>query len=747
MAILFESDWKRYPAAIADYSTKNRSWVEYTVILEKLGVNNCQWPLALLNPALQGIDPHDHENLSKDIKEAIIIECQLNPWYAFREVLVVPASASSARIPFKTNRGVMSMLWSFFAGVDFALEMIRQKGKSVGGDGLDTVLTYLMAFNSTLGLFTKDDGLRKKNVEGMKKMRDKLPPYLYIPSKNDIDNQTEFSYTHRENNYITAVGNRNEEIANKKGRGFTMPVQRWDEIPFIDRVDIIYPAAAAASTAAREEAIAYNSPYGTVFTTTSGRLDTIEGKFTHDLFFSAARWHERYMDCADKSDLHNKIRDHSANGKLMAHGVYNHLQLGETDAWLNDTIKRVGATGARANMDFFNIWESSGGKLPIDPNIIKAMRDGMMDPKYVEISKEGFMLNWYVAEDRIEKHMRDHFHVVGLDTSEAIGKDRMTLIFCNIEDMSVTCTCSVSVANLYRYAIFLGNLLLKYDRTLLIPEKKSTAMVIIDYLITLFLDNKVDPFRRIFNRIFQELGSDSNEFKMISKPPNARPKSIYTTYRKWFGFNTTGKSRDELYSMSLTSVTNKSPHLLRDQQLINEIQSLEVKDNRIDHGSNSHDDMVISLLMCDWVLTHGRNLVLYGIDPLKVKTKEFKLAQEEMSEEQRLEDELQQEYQEEINYLMKALSTAQDYFVIRNLEQQLYAVSQKVTDPEGNYLSFEALKEQVRIERENRRRRGSIRSENVRASSPPARRDSGYSPLAHHPTFSTFSPPISPYLD
>ena len=77
--ILFQEDWKKYPRAIADYSTKQRTFFDMSVILRDMGVKNHLFPLALINPELQGVDPFDYANLTVDQMAMIALECKLNP--------------------------------------------------------------------------------------------------------------------------------------------------------------------------------------------------------------------------------------------------------------------------------------------------------------------------------------------------------------------------------------------------------------------------------------------------------------------------------------------------------------------------------------------------------------------------------------------------------------------------------------------------------------------------------------------
>jgi hypothetical protein len=66
--ILFKEDWyKKHPSAIIHMKTKNKSFIRIAGLYKKMGIENHAFMLALHDPDLEDIDPHD-ENLSEEIK-------------------------------------------------------------------------------------------------------------------------------------------------------------------------------------------------------------------------------------------------------------------------------------------------------------------------------------------------------------------------------------------------------------------------------------------------------------------------------------------------------------------------------------------------------------------------------------------------------------------------------------------------------------------------------------------------------
>ena len=703
MAVLFEKDWALYPSAIVHYKTTNRSWVEFAVLLKNMGVKNHLFHLTLLNPELENVDPFD-PTLSFEIKNMIRLEAQFNPWYFFREIIRVPPQGSPNPSKFRANRGNISLFWSFFNHIDYALVQIRQTGKSVSTDCLMIGLMYVFSANTTMGLFTKDDKLRRSNVERLKKIREYLPAYIYSKDKQDIDNQSEFSYEVLNNHYKTAVGQKNEISANNVGRGFTMPTQQYDETAFISLLDITMPAALAAGNAAREEAALYDMPYGNIFTTTAGRKDNRVGKYVYKFFHKAAPWTETFYDAEDQKELHQLVLTNGKSRKLMIHGVFNHRQLGKSDEWLAKALAENNATGAAANMDFFNIWESGSETNPIDPKIADVIRDSERDAVFNHICREYYILRWYIEESEVAEYMANNHTVLGIDTSEAIGRDGIGFILSDVTSMETICTMSINETNLYRFGKFLAWFLCTYKNSTMVIEKKSSAQNIIDTLLIELPKRGEDPFARIFNRIVDEAPKESEAYKeVVSTPFNRRHPGVYTKYKKYFGFNTTSGSRNLLYSVVLGSYTKKAAGMVYDKTLIQELLGLVIRDGRVDHSETGHDDMVVSVLMAEWFVTHAKNLRFYGIDPMSIKTSAYKNT-EELPIEDQLKEYEQESLREELDGLWEELRNTFDVFKISRLESRIQRLSSKMVESDEDYLSIDAMLEQAAAERENARR-------------------------------------------
>lgn len=687
--ILFQNDWKRFPTAIVDYKTSNESFLRLVSLYKEMGVKNCLFPLALLQPELQGIDPFD-ESLTDEVKVKIGLECRYNMWYYLREVVRIPPTAGPVPIRYKANRGNISLTWLFMNHIDVALIQPRQTGKSVSTDTVMDWIIYIGATNTSVNMITKDHTLRTKNVDRLKKIRDLLPSYLVTITSKDSDNQTDLTCKTLANSYITGVGQTSESSANNLGRGLTSPVQHIDEGPFIKFIGTTMPAALASGTAARAEAEKYGRPYGNIFTTTAGKKDDRDGRYMYDMIHGGAYWNEIFLDANDANELKTLIKRNCSGRKIIVNATFSHRQLGYTDEWLYEAISNTGATGDEADRDFFNIWTSGTQSSPLSVKLNGIIKDSEIDPVWNEISIDSYIMKWYVSEKELPEFIKNDHFIVGLDTSDAIGRDAISIIVTNSRDLSRVAAATINETNLIRFAKFLAEFMIKYPNTILVPEKKSSGQAIVDALLIYLPAAGIDPFKRIYNRIVDDHRENALEYKEIQTPLHKRGSSFYDKLKRYFGFNTSSGSRELLYSSVLQNAAKEAGHLVRDRALSSEIRGLVVKNGRIDHSASGHDDCVISWLLTHWFLTHSKNLSYYGIDTTRALSK-VHYEGRELSVEEEIEMDEQNAIRFEMEEVYDELSKATDEFVIARCEAKLWSLNSRLKSEIREAISLDAL--------------------------------------------------------
>lgn len=701
--ILFEDDWQYFPSAIADTRTRNVSFLRTAMLFRKMGIKNHMFLLALVNPALQGIDPYD-PNLTVDQQALIAAECKVNPWYFFREVARAPAVAGGVGSPFEANRANISLFWSFFNHIFYILIQPRQTGKSFSVDMLMTLMMRILCQNSQINLLTKDDNLRRANIKRLKDILDELPPYLQNKSRDDPNNGEEMGCTFLNNVYKTHVPQSSPKRALNMGRGLTSPIFHIDEPPFQPNIEIALPAALAAGGAAIDAAMKSGSPYGTIMTTTAGKKDDRDGRYVYNLLSEAAVWTEKFYDARNQEELYEMVKANSAGGVLRINGTFDHRQLGKTDEWLKRKLEESVQKGEDANRDYFNIWTSGNMESPFDPDVTDRMVQSARSVAHSDISAIGrFILRWYIPESEIASRAASTHFTIGMDSSDAAGGDDISFVVTDTYTLEVVAAGNFNDSNIITFARWVVDFMVKYPNSLLIPERRSTGSSIIDYLLLMLPAQGIDPFKRIFNRVVNEQNDYPERLREV-KTSGSRREELITRYKKWFGYATSGTgdySRDELYGRALRIAIRYAADKIHDRLLINQLTSLQVRNGRIDHAPGAHDDMVIGWLLGIWLIYCGTGLEYYGIDSrrlvndnterMKTMTRSEMLAMErEKANRARIED------------LAKQIANCRDDAVQFRYEQELRKVMTMITLEEGEIFSADDLIRQAKEQRKMR---------------------------------------------
>lgn len=696
--IVFKSDWRKYPNAIVDTKTPNQSFLKLAALYRDMGVEHYYFHLALLQPALQGVDPHDEDNLTLEQKAMILYECDNNPWYYLREIVLVKgAGLTIDDCRFRANRSNIASMWLVLACIDYIQIQPRQTGKSFGTDTISLWLLYFCYRNTAMNLITKDEALRKSNISRLKSLRDEWPDYINRNTNKDDNNQISLSCNQLENKYYTHVSQSSEKAANNLGRGMTSPFIHIDEGPFINHIETTVAAAMGSTNTARDIAKRKGKPYCTVFTTTAGNQEDRDGRFVYNMMSGAAVWSETFLDCANREQLEELIRTNCLGRKAMVNLTMSHRQLGLSDEWLYEAIANARSEGDNIDRDYFNRWTSSSAGSLIPESAAKIMRASERDPIDSWISKENYIFRWYRQVDPNRQY------VLMVDTSDAIGRDDIAVAMIDTIDGGVVGAAAFNETNLIRFAQWLLEIMLRYTNLTLIIERQYNAQTIIDYLLLKLPEHGHDPFKRMFNKIVQDKDSRADDYSKIATSSARRPKEFYDQYRTEFGFRTNTESRRLLYSNVLMNAAKDSGHATHDKQLIQQALSLVVKNGRLDHKSGDHDDMVIAWLLGHWFLNYGLNLSHYGIDVTTVMSERAKHGKE-LTAKERYERKVQQELLERIKDIYETLRETDSRMEVMRLETELAALMRKVKQEEEEGMTLDALISEAKEARDRRTR-------------------------------------------
>ena len=690
-----------------DEKTKNTSYVDLAHKLKLMGIENHYFFLALHNPDLQGVDPYS-DKLTDKQKVAIVLECKVNPWYFFREIARAPSNAGGESNVVTANRANIAVWWSFFLHIFFFLTQPRQTGKSFTVDFLMTELMNFITQNTTINLLTNGEKTRAANIARLKAIYEELPPYMNFKTRLDANNTEELTILKFKNRYKTHLPQMSPKAANNTGRGLTSPILHVDESPFQANIAISYQAAAAGLGAARDQARAKNEPYGQIFTSTAGRIDDPSGEYVYnEIIAKSALWNERFYDAKDAVELEEMIRANSPSGKLQIYGAFNHRQLGKSDAWLKEQIQESNQTEDNANRDFLNIWTRGSTANPLPTWQLEAMSASRKDILYTKVIRGfNYMLNWYITEEELNIGIKNRKFIAGLDTSEGTGKDDIALVIIDVETGATIGSGIFNETNLIKFSQWLTECISWLSNCTFVIERRSTGVMIIDYLLEFLPSINVDPFDRLFNWVVADLYTpDFREYmEELKKPLDRRNKDLYTKLKKHFGYATAGtgkQSRDVLYSNVLVNTMNILSGRVHDTRLIDQINGLVIKNGRIDHIAGSHDDCVVAWLLAHWLITLSTNLQYYGIDRMKIYANTGEVKKEVSPMDLFINDE-QDRIRQDIQITYDKMKNSYDSFINSMLEQKLRSLSNKLILRHNESYSLDAVLESLKTDKANK---------------------------------------------
>lgn len=702
--ILHLTDWARYPTAIVDIRTKNKSFLTLAEKYRQMGVQNYYFLLALHDPRLQGVDPHSPD-LTVEQQKMIIAECMANPWYYFREVARSPARSGAEPGMFEASRGNIALYWLFFNHITLILIMPRQLGKSFGIYSLVNYLVMIKCRNERFSALTKDNELRMDAIDLLKALRGLLPPYLNATTKEDSNNKTDFGCVRWSNILRMVVGRNSIEGANNTGRGLTAAVELIDEGPFIPFMDLIVPAMLTASNKAVEIAKSVGSPYGVIFTTTAGKKDSRSGSYMYNMISTGMPMTEFIFDAGSMERAQRIVEKATGDNMPIVNCTYSHRQLGISDEELVRKMRATNSKGEEAARDYLNHWSSGGLSSPLPPKLNDLIRASEIEPSWVEFTEDLYTVRWYIPKGSIAGYMASSKTALAVDTSEAVGRDACSLVLQDVETLEVIMAAAISEANLFKLADFIANFLIRYQNVTVIPERRSTGQHLIDTLIVKLASAGIDPFKRIFNTIVDESETREEEYMELNSNFSRRSQGYYDSKKRFVGFATSSGgryTREALYQDGLLMAAKQSGRFIRDKQLIGEITGLEIKNGRIDHGSGKHDDMVIGWLLNYWFLTQGRNLKHYGITKPLSRVIEFRDDGKSITDFDPYEEMLRKEqakFREEIETLLETLRGCRDEGLSLKIEARIRQLDSKLTEEYKTNTTINDVLHEARAER------------------------------------------------
>lgn len=590
---------------IYDFKTKNKSFLEVHEQLKLLGIKNNAFFLLLLNPRLQGIDPHD-PNLPPEIALMVIEECSLNIFYFLREVVRIPEQGAGT-VPFKLDRGTLAALYCFVNNQNFYLMKPRQTGKSVG---ICAMLAWAFKFGITNGQFmfsANKEKIGKDNLKRMKTYIGLLPSY--IAKAGTITKDSSGRTIRKTNNvksYVEPVTNNSATVANcaisqetaeEIGRGDSHNFEFFDEAEFTSFIETIVQVSGMAFHTASTNAINNGAYSCRIFATTPGDLsDKKKCQSALKIVNDALTWSEEYYDWKP-SEFKDLVASKSAYDVVYIEYDYKQLGLGED--WFRSACKEVGNDPNKIRREILLQRFSGNSESPFTEDDITELKDNVKTPVWTQKIAKIYNILFYVPKEEIKKN---RLYFLCLDPSDGTGSDRYALTVLDpytqktIAEFRSEYMTSRGCFELIEY------LVTAYFKTpLIIIENNRNGITLID----LFCESWLKPYiytsqdMNVVNSIVREELDEQGFIKEeIAK-------------RRYNGVKTDLNSRPMMMNILVDAVRFKKD-ILDTQYIFEDINNLVLKNNKIQAAAGEHDDSIMSWCLGMYVLYYGERLERYG---------------------------------------------------------------------------------------------------------------------------------------
>lgn len=593
-------------------STSNKSFLNMHYYLKDVGIQNNAYMLALLDPDLAGVDPHDRR-LNAYMKSKILRECLANYWYFLREVVRIPdQGGTGAGAKYELHRGNLALNFCMMLNLNVFLELPRQQFKTVSA-----LCRYLYLFNfgtsnSEMTFLNKRMDDSKLNLQRLKELREALPSYLRMDQaftkenkKIKIPDTIEKLQNSINRNIIkTAPSARNKVAAANLLRGRTIPLLWADEYAFIPYNGVIYLNTVPAFKTASLNAKRNNAPYGILITTTPGILTTDEGLEAFAMRQNAVEFNEVWYDMS-----YQQLKDLiDANTKSNFVFIkYTYQQLGRTEEWFNEICKDMLFKWEEIRREVLLEWSLGTNNSPFTQEDLEIVSRLVREPQRVIYFLGKYIFNIY-EEVEVKSGMPKYPPIIGVDVSGGYKRD----------GSAITCICSYTTRV---FADLNCNYISTPDLAMVIHELvnkyMSNAVVNVErnggfgasVLAKLINSNiKKNLYYEIKDKIIEETNDGTRVIKKTQKT-------------KIYGLDSTKTVRELLIQILRERMDHHKDKFVS-KRIYNELIGLEVKRNgKVEHSSNTHDDQIFSYLMALYVWYEGKNLMeLYGIQKSTIQT-------------------------------------------------------------------------------------------------------------------------------
>lgn len=592
------------------WKTKNKSFLDLHRDLKALGVKNNKFFLTLYDKTLENVDPFAIV-VPPELQARIVREIIINPWYYLREIARIPVDGKpicpGGGSEFLIDRNSVATWYLFLNGFDTYASKPRQCGKTQDALQKINYAYNFGALSSTILLSNKDLNLNKMNLARLKAQRDMLPLWLQAKIVFDVDsrkilketsNVTSMQNPITKNKVLLLPTANSEAKADGLGRGYTAPLQLWDEFDWTPFNTKIIDCSVFAYNTASDNAKANKSLYGRLFTSTPGNVDSRDGQTAEAFIKGDAEtgskgmlvWEDKMFDM-EISKLWQIAHSKSYNGIVFVEHTWK--QLKKSNAWYEKACQ-----GVRYNPEVIareiNLLRLRGTtRSPFKRTDIMYLINNVLEPKEsVDYSENLSPIRIYGPINKRTSY------ILSIDPAEGLSGDNMAMVLIN----PYTEKPVAEFESPYITQPKMGQLVVKFMDTFcpkaVIVVENNKGRELLHWLLESRYANNV---------WYDNEKMDAKESVNADTPDTSEEKAL--------GFNTNRTTRAMMMKI-LEDLVIEEPEKVCTKILVDSVCSLERRvSGRIEAAPGKHDDMVMAYLIGICVHRNATNLEDWGIAP------------------------------------------------------------------------------------------------------------------------------------
>lgn len=580
----------------------NPSAVNMAKLLYFLKVKRWYLPLLLIDPDLDGINPHD-QNLTPDIMDKVLAECKMNLFYFAREVARVAVAGMPDGAPCIFHMGSFTALYFSTNNVSYYLEQPRQTYKT-GTDAIINVWYWNFACqNANIGIFAYKDTKVKENLQEIIKVLNNLPDYLKIykykinrdinTGKEEFVTVQDFaksaqSITNHLNStkIIAKTTGQTKDTAINAGRGGSCIRLNFDEIGFCKYNWLAYGSAQPSFDEVASVAKQNGLPHCISMTSTPPDATTKEGEWLHKLLFEECVPFSLKMFDLNPRQMKDYLRANGEKDIVFASFMYN--ELGFNEEWLVER-HRKSSNDVQFEVDVLLKWKRDVSRSPFDRRALEQIEVYAKNSRFEEyLLHDKFVFKLYSGfrKSRLKKI------IIGCDVAGGGGAsglgDYSTMVGVDPDTTEILFTFR---ANNVDPEVF-SNIIIDFHRemtpnAILVIERNNMGQAVVAKL------NKLDDIEPFLYYTRTTLAQDV--WNMNSKAGSDK-NALY-------GFVTGQANREIMYKEILHTRVNRYRRLFGSEDIVRELMSVYVTAaGRYDHLPGYHDDLLMAYMFTLYVL-------------------------------------------------------------------------------------------------------------------------------------------------